>query len=203
MKIKTTLCFFVICLAASALPARAETITLSVADTVTAGWSFDVLVQVNGLFDGRTPDDSLLAYGFNVTVGNGSIFNYTGETAGSLFDDLPIPGGNPMVAGIAQNLFGVGPSDFTGPLTLATLHFDALAVGATTIGVTWDSSDLNQGLVYLDLPYGGIAASKTVTSASVVPEPSSILMSAAGLGILAFASRRRIRSLKDVGVGRF
>jgi hypothetical protein len=191
MKIKTTLCLFVICLAAFTLPAHAETITLSVADTVSSGSSFDVLVKVNGLFDGRTFDDTLLAYGFNVTVGNSSIFSYTGETAGSLFDDLSIPGGNPMVAGIAQNLLGVGPSDFMGPLTLATLHFDALGVGTTTIGVTWDSSDLNQGLVYFDLPYGGIDASKTVTSASTVPEPSSILMSAAGLGFLAFACRRR------------
>ena len=186
MKVRTTLYLFVICLAACTLPAHAETITLNVADTVTAGSPFDVLVQVNGLFDGRTPDDTLLAYGFNVTAGNSSIFNYTGETAGPLFDDLSIPGGNPMVAGIAQNLFGVGPSDFTGPLTLATLHFDTLGTGTTTIGVTWDSSDLNQGLVYFDLPYGGIEASKTVTSESV-PEPSSILMSATGLAFLAFA----------------
>jgi hypothetical protein len=188
MKIKTTLCLFVICLAACSLSAHAETITLNVTDIVTAGSPFDVLVQVNGLFDGRTPGDTLLAYGFNVTVGNSSIFNYTGETAGTLFDDLTIPGGNPMVAGIAQNLFGVGPSDFTQPLTLATLHFDALGAGTTTIGVTWDSSDLNQGLVYFDLPYGGIEASKTVISESV-PEPSSILITATGLAFLAFAGR--------------
>jgi hypothetical protein len=185
MKIKPTLCLFVMCLVACTLPGYAETITLNVADTVTAGSPFDVLVQVNGLFDGRTPDDTLLAYGFNVTVGDSSIFDYTGETAGTLFDDLLIPGGNPMVAGIAQDLFGVGPSDFAGPLTLAILHFDALGAGTTTIGVTWDSTDLNQGLVYFDLPYGGIDASKTVTSESV-SEPSSILMSAIGLGFLAF-----------------
>jgi hypothetical protein len=192
MKVRTTLYLFFICLAACTLPAHAETITLNVADTVNAGSPFDVLVQVNGLFDGRTPDDTLLAYGFNVTVGNSSIFNYTGETAGTLFDDLSIPGGNPMVAGIAQSLFGVGPSDFTGLLTLATLHFDGLGTGTTTIGVTWDSSDLNQGLVYFDLPYGGIEASKTVTSESV-PEPSSTVMSATGLAFLAFAGRRFCR----------
>jgi hypothetical protein len=74
-----------------------------------------------------------------------------------------------------QNLFGVGPSDVTELLTLATLHFDALGAGTTTIGATWDSSDLNQGLVYFDLPYGGIDGSKTVTAESV-PEPSSILV---------------------------
>lgn len=187
MKVRTTLCFFVICLAACTLPAHAETITLNVADTVTAGSPFDVLVQVNGLFDGWTPDDTLLAYGFNVTVPNSSIFNYAGETAGPLFDDLLIPGGNPMVAGIAQNLFGVGPADFIGPLTLATLHFDALETGTTTIGVTWDSSDLNPGLAYFDLTSGGIEASKTATSESV-PEPSSILMSATALGLLALAA---------------
>ena len=186
MKVRTTLYLFIIWLAACTLPAHAETITLNVTDTITAGSPFDVLVQLNGLFDGRSPGDTLLAYGFNVTVGNSSIFNYMAETAGTLFDDLSIPGGNPMVAGIAQNLFGVGPSDFTEPLTLATLHFAALGAGTTTIGVTWDSSDLNQGLVYFDLPYGGIEASKTVISESV-PEPSSILMSATALAFLAFA----------------
>src|SRR5262245_24920935 len=103
MRVRTTLYLFVICLAACTLRAHAETITMNVADTVTADSPFDVVVQVNGLFDGRNPGDTLLAYGFNVTVGNSSVLNYTGETAGTLFDDLLIPGGNPMVAGIAKN----------------------------------------------------------------------------------------------------
>ena len=53
------------------------------------------------------------------------------------------------------------------------------------------SLELNRTLMF-DLPYGGIEASKTVTSESV-PEPSSILMSETGLAFLAFAARRRVK----------
>src|SRR5262249_10926224 len=138
---------FIIALAFAVIPAHASTISLNLASPAIAGSSFDVLVQVSDLFNGRPPDDALLAYGFNVAVGNTSIVNYVGETPGPLFDDLTIPGGNPMVAGIATSLLGIGPSDFTDPLTLATLHFTALKLGTTSISVTSDSSDPNQGLV--------------------------------------------------------
>src|SRR5262249_27440873 len=151
----------------------AASISLDVAQPVNAGSSFDVLVQATNVFDGRDPLDTLLAYGFNVTIGNTAIAQYTGETPGALFDDLSVFGGTPMVAGIASSLLGVGPGDFSGPLTLATLHFNALTSGTTSIGVTWDSSDLNQGLVFFDLPYGAIDASTNITA---VPEPETLML---------------------------
>jgi len=56
LKARKTFYLFVICLAACTLPARPETITLNVADSVTAGSPFDVLVQVNGLLDRFDPE---------------------------------------------------------------------------------------------------------------------------------------------------
>ena len=187
MNLKTP-CLALISLAMMALPAKASTISLNLASPVNAGSTFDVAVQVNNLFSGRTPDDSLLAYGFNVGIGNSSIFHYLGETAGPLFDALPIFGSNPMVAGIATNLSGIGPSDVSGPVTLAILHFSALTSGTTSISVTSDSADPNQGLVYFDLPYGSINGSINVTAA--VPEPSTLLLLASAIGG-SFVFRRK------------
>jgi hypothetical protein len=187
---KRKIWFLILISMAAALPAQASTISLSLTSPVTAGSTFNVLVQVNDLFSGRPLDDTLLAYGFNVGVSNSSVFHYLGETPGPLFDDLKFSGGNPMVAGIATSPFGVGPSDFSGPLTLATLHFSALTSGATSISVTSDKSDLNQGLVFFDLPYGSINGAISVTA---VPEPSTILLLAPVLGTLFILRRRDFR----------
>ena len=192
MKITTTCSLLALFLVASVLPVQASTISLSVASPVVVGSSFDVLVQANDLFDSRDPDDTLLAFGFNGVVGNGSIVQHVGAEAGPLFDDLSVFGGNPMVAGFATSLLGIGASDFAGPLTLATLHFNALILGTTTIGVISDILDLNQGLVFFDLPYGAINASIDVsTSVSDVPEPATLLLSASAIAMCVIASRRR------------
>ena len=102
-------------------------------------------------FSGRALDDVLVAFGFDVAIGDPGIFQFVGATVGPLFAPLAL--GTPMVAGFALNPLGIGPGDFSGALTLATLHFNALRGGGASIGVTWDSNDLNQGLVYLDLPF--------------------------------------------------
>jgi hypothetical protein len=181
------LCLVLICLAVIPLPAKASTISFNLSSPVIAGSTFDVAVQVNDLFSGRTPDDALLAYGFNVGIGNNSILHYIGETPGPLFQDVPIFGGNPMVAGIATDPLGIPPSAVDGPLTLAILHFSALICGTTSISVTSDSSDPNQGLVYFDLPYGSINGSINVTA---VPEPSTLLLLAPAIGGLLIFRRR-------------
>lgn len=176
----------VLCCALGATPARASTIALGVSSQVNAGLPFDVLVQVSSVFAGRALDDVVVAFGFDVTIGDPGLFQFTGATVGALFSPLAL--GTPAVAGFAINPLGIGPGDFSGPLTLATLHFTALHAGASSIGVTWNSSDLNQGLVYLDLPFGAIAASASVRAVATVPEPSTVL-----LVLVAVAGRRLSR----------
>ena len=173
-------------------PALASTISLGVTSPVNAGSAFDVTVQVTNVFAGRAVGDVVVAFGFDVTIGNPGLFQFVGATVGPLF--VPLALGTPMVAGFALNPLGIGPGDFSGPLTLATLHFNALRAGGSSIGVTWDSADLNQGLVYLDLPFGAIAASTDVRAIASVPEPSTlVLMIAPALGVLARARSARLR----------
>ena len=171
-------------------PALASTISLGVTSPVNVG-PFDVAVRVNDVFVGRGPGDVVVAFGFNVTIGSPSFFHFTNATAGSLF--VPLALGTPMVAGFAANPLGIGPSDFSGPLTLAILHFTASQPGVTTIGVTWDSSDLNQGLVFLDLPVNPIAATTTVQAVAAVPEPSSLMLTASALVFYRRVRRRASR----------
>jgi hypothetical protein len=170
----------VLCVAlwlAIAAPAHASTISLLATSPVQTGSAFDVIVQVSDVFSGRDPSDLLVGFGFNLAVGNPSIFQFLGATAGLLFFDFSGFPGGPTVAAIASNPAGIGPADFSGPLTLATLHFKSLLPGASSIGVTADLSDPNQGLIYAFLPYGGLSGSTNVTSvAATVPEPLPLLL---------------------------
>ena len=182
---------FVTVLGAS--PALASTISLGVTSPVNVGSAFDVAVQVNDVFGGRAAGDVVVAFGFDVTIGNPSVFHFTNATSGSLFQPLAL--GTPMVAGFATNPLGIGPGDFSGPLTLAILHFTALQPGVTTIGVTWNSNDLNQGLVFLDLPVNPISAATTVQAVASVPEPSSLILTAPAL-VFYRRVRRRAKSTR-------
>jgi hypothetical protein len=148
--------------AASLVPARAESFGLSA--PVSASGTFDVLVNVTGVFDSPHDSDFLLGYGFNVSF-DSSVLSYLGETPGALFDDLSgIPGAE--VAGVASAVL-LGPGDFTEPLNLATLHFNVVGAENTSISITGDISDPNEGLIYLSSS-DPISAT---TSLSAVPEP--------------------------------
>jgi hypothetical protein len=183
---KKVLCFAL--WLAIAVPVHASTISLLTTSPVQSGSAFDVIVQVSDLFSGRDPSDLLVGFGFNLAIGNPSIFQFLGSTVGSLFFDLSAFPGGPTVAAIASNPAGIGPGDFIGPLTLATLHFKSLLAGASSIGVTADLSDPNQGLIYAFLPYGGLTSSTNVTSvASTVGEPSTLLLTCLALGLIKHA----------------
>lgn len=181
-----------ILLALCAFTAQAATVTLNYSSAVTPGSSFDVTVQVSGVFTGLNSSDALLAYGFNVNVGNAAVIVFTGSTAGALFTDTSGQfGGVPQVAGVATN-FGLSAGDFTQPLTLATLHFLTLSGGTTTLGVSTSANDLNQGLTYFLAATQPISASGTVQAVGGVPEPGTLMLSAgAALALLAAAWRRR------------
>jgi hypothetical protein len=178
----------VLCLAcvASAAPAQASTISLELASPAIVGAPFDVLVEADDVFAGQLPGDTLVAFAFDVGV-TGTSVNYVDETIGPLFFD--IPSGTPFVEGFALDPAGIGPGDFVGSLTLATLHFAALAPGTSTISVTGDDS-LFEGLVFSSA-FAPITASLRVTAAEV-PEPATMTLFGSGLA-LAWRARRRRR----------
>ena len=176
----------------AALPSEAASITLSGPTSVLAGSAFDLTVNVSDVFAGRDPLDALLGFGFSVTVGNSATLSYTGETIGALFDDFSAAfGGNPAVAGLAAGPnFFLAPGNFAEPLTLATLHFLSLAEGTSTVSVSYDSQDLNQGLIYLNLPYEPLTAATAITAITPTPEPASFALLLAGLVALLATNKR-------------
>lgn len=172
------------------LAVQADVIALGGPTNVAVGSDFDLAVQVTDVFGGRSAGDALLAFGFNYSIGDTALFSFVSATPGQLFTDLSAAfGGTPPVAGIATN-GGLTSTDFTEPLVLATLRFHANGAGSASIGVTYDPTDLNQGLVYANDPgYAAISASTTVT-ASPTPEPASGALALLAAGALAFAARR-------------
>ena len=177
--------FALLLCAISATPALAD-IQLSAPSTATG--SFDVLVEATNVFAAPHDADFLLGYGFNVTF-DSSLLQFTGETAGALFDDLsPLPGAE--VAGVATAIL-LGPGDFTEPLELAVLHFKVVGSGATSIGITGDPSDPNEGLVYLSGSDAISASTRLTTSAVATPEPGTALLL---FGVFAgLAAARKMR----------
>lgn len=167
-----------------ALHSQAASVSLSAPSTVTG--PFDVTVLATGVFDPPHDGDGLFGYGFNFSYDN-SILSYLGETPGSLFDDISSnPGLTAQVAGVADAGF-LALGDFTEPLTLATLHFNIVGFGPTTISVNADATNLDQGLAYLSAS-DSFSASAAVNA---VPEPGTFaLLGLAGAGLLAFRRRR-------------
>jgi hypothetical protein len=165
---------FALALGASLVPAQASLISLNLLSPPQVGSSFDVAVQLTGAFSSN-PGDAISSYGFNVTVRNPSVVSYTSETAGGLFTDLSGVIGPPsQVTGFATSGF-LEAGDFTEPLTLAVLHFFVNGPGSSTISISADLTDLNQGLYYLDAGQAAISASTTVSPGAATPEPGTIL----------------------------
>ena len=179
-------------LAASVLPAGATTILLNTPSSPAPGSSFDVTVQLTGVFDTH-PGDALAAFGFDIVIGNPSSVSYTGETIGALFTDVSGAfGPAPQVAGFATAGF-LQAGDFTEPLTLATLHFQAGAPGSSTVGISTNLNDSNQGLLYLTAGADPLDASTRVTvSETATPEPGTTILGGLALASLWFRRRHRV-----------
>ena len=176
--------------------ARAATITLDVITPAVVGSTFTVAVRATNLFAGLSPTDTLVGFGFNVAAVDVTMFQYVTAFAGSLFDPLLLSAASPMVTGFATNPLGIGPADFSGPLTLATLQFKALKAGTSGLSVSGNAfPDL--GLAFFELPFAPISGSTnvTATSASAVPEPMTLSLLAIGLSAGALRNRRRRSSL--------
>jgi hypothetical protein len=180
---------FALALAASLVPAQASVISLNLLSTPQVGSSFDVAVQLTGAFSSN-PGDAISSYGFNVTVGNPAVVSYTSETSGGLFTNLSgIFGPTPQVAGFATSGF-LEAGDFTEALTLAVLHFFLKSPGSSTISISADLADLNQGLYYLDAGQTAVSASTTVGTGAATPEPGTILFGSVAVSALLLLKRK-------------
>jgi hypothetical protein len=120
--------------------------------------------------------------GFGLDLGfDGAVLAIDAPPAiGPLWDPLVAPDGD----GLAGLVF---PAGLTGDLLLATLSFEALAPGITSILASFTAGDLTEGFP-LDPSGRDEDVSFTGAPIQVVPEPASGLLVAAGLLGLA-ASR--------------
>jgi len=154
-----------------AVPVHAEVISLSA--PAAASGSFDVFVNLTGVFDPPHDSDFFLGYGFDISFDN-SILSYLGDTPGALFTDLSgNPGITAQVAGIATNVL-LGPGDFTEPLNIAVLHFGIIGFGPTTLTISGDPANLDQGLIYLSGSDPILASASLTAAPTAAPEPSGV-----------------------------
>jgi hypothetical protein len=129
-----------------------------------------------------------VAYGFDVSFDPSSL-SYRGETAGSFFDDISDnPGFGADVGGTADAGF-LEDADFTEPLTLAILHFNAIGAGPAAISIAADSANPDQGLVYLSSSDSFSAS--TGVDVDVVPEPRTMLLGCLAAGLIAGCTKLR------------
>ena len=167
--------------------ARAATIELDTVGTPTVGQSFDVQVRVDDPFQGLPSDEQLLAFGFHLGFDASQLQLESFTPAAGWEDDSAHLAADIFSASIFPGVDNAGQGD----LLLATLHFDVLQAGTTTVGLATDAGDFNQGLIFLETDPLAITGSDSLTLAppSAVPEPSSMLLMIAGLA--GFAGWRR------------
>ncbi len=185
-------------LAVSAGSAQALPITLSLVVTtsqpVEVGETVDVEVNVAGLVDGALPSLS----GYNLTISfDASILDFTGLTLTSVMGTPPstaVAGGPTEGAGTVQfSLVSLLTNLVPQPdaFTLATLHFDAYALGDGSADLTFTGlgtgslSGQGGASLFPSLTLPPTGASVTV----ILPEPA--LLGLVALGLAATRLRRR------------
>lgn len=180
---KSLLLFALIC-GGLLFPAGAETLSLAGPSTVSG--PFDLTVNLTNVFDTHDPaTDAFVGFGFNVDF-DPAILSFVGETTGPLFDDFSGIPGAPVAGLVTPPFFFLGPGDFTEPLLLATLHFDVIGSGSTSVSISGDPAvNPNQGLVYLSGEDALSASTRVSASAAAgVPEPGTMVLAGSVLLML-------------------
>jgi hypothetical protein len=175
--------------------AQADTISIGVnplAQTVQPGGSFSVAIGIAGLGDGIAP--SIGTFDLDLTY-DASLLTYSGVTFGDpvLGDQLDlfglgsltdVGGASPGVLNLFELSFDLATDldDLQADaFTLATVIFDALSPGTSTLGLSLNELGDANG-VSLDAHLSG-------ASVSVVPLPASLIAFASGLGLLISLGR--------------
>ncbi|WP_431260685.1 PEP-CTERM sorting domain-containing protein [Roseateles chitinivorans] len=187
MTLKPLLAAAALAIASLAAPAaHAATVSLTTAGPAKVGEGVDLLISLVDPFGGLPSDEELLSFGFRLSYDTTKLSFGSFTAAAGWDDDSPWLGagtfGGSSFPGVANN----GQTS----LLLGTLHFDALQGGLAQVGLITDAGNLNHGLSYLWSDVQPLNASLNL-AVSAVPEPTSALLAALGLGALGFTTRRR------------
>lgn len=165
--------------------ANAALIELSVSDDVLdVGDMFTVDVIVNDPFADLDPSDVLLAFGFDALVGDNSVVSFLGATVGSAFMDDSAFFADVDIAGSAFP--GLGNDGSNDSVLLATMTFEAIGLGSSSVGSFSDLAMINEGLFYLLGNTFDLTAQTNITvGPASVPEPPTLLLAVAGMLLLA------------------
>lgn len=170
----------------AATTAHAATVSLTAAGPAKVGEGVDLLISLVDPFGGLPSDEELLSFGFRLSYDTTKLSFGSFTAAAGWDDDSPWLGAGTFGGSSFPGVANGGQ----GSLLLGTLHFDALQGGLAQIGLITDAGNLNHGLSYLWSDVQPLNASLNL-AVSAVPEPTSALLAALGLGALGFATRRR------------
>lgn len=191
----------------AASPAISSSIDLILLDSdIHVGETFDVQVIVNRDQLSTPPDSNLglTSFGFDTLDGTGSIFSFAAYTLHDPFwGDLTVQTDtDPFYPFVGNILF---PADYAPSVMIATLSFDALAVGSDLLTVSGLYDGTFYGLMYeffdpflgtgINLGEYGVdsfdifAELPITVNEFVIPEPATMLLF--GLGLIGLAGMGR------------